>query len=119
MPNAFLWTLTNGALSRTVILWNKTVMIIVSNPGGRSVRMSAHEDHAHARAEALDYTEVEEGFGLTLGPVIGAKGWSALLDDIAMAHRLYLIGQQQEALLVVAQRVARGIIDTGEVLHHV
>lgn len=116
MPDIFLWTLSDGPYSRTIILWDRTVIVIVGNPGGRSVKMSAHEDHVHARDEALDHTETEEGFGLTLTSAIGARGWSGLKHDITTAHKLYLIGRQQEALTALVQVIARQVIDEGTVL---
>jgi hypothetical protein len=113
---AYLWAMSDGPLTRTIILWSKTVIVIVGNPGGRSVMVTAHEDHAHARDAALEQTDGEEVFGLTLETVIAAEGWDELPITISSVQSLYLIGQQQQALMVLAQSIAREIIDTGKVL---
>ena len=88
MPDAFLWSMTDGPISRTIILWDKTVIDIISNPGGNSVRVTAHESHAHARDEALERTEGEETFGLTLDTMIGARDVVGMGTNVAQAHRL-------------------------------
>lgn len=107
--DAFMWTLVGVNLAeliglcRSVILWNKTVIVIDGSRPDFRIQVHACVDKAIAHELAIGATENAERNGMTVRSIYGCHGSGhEFRGKMAWAHRLYLAGQESALETTVA-----------------
>lgn len=109
MTNAFLWHMLGVdraamiGMARTIILWDKTVIVVDGSKPDFEIQVQAHATRIIAYNSALIETKEAEERGLAVKGIYGLRG---LGGDFAMnvtaAHRLFAQGAEKRLEAVVS-----------------
>jgi len=109
MTDAFLWHMVGVdrlrmiGKARSIILWDKTVIVIDGTRPDYKIHVTPLESPPVAHMVAILQTQAMEQRGLTVKSVYGLRGANGgFATNVATAHRFYLMRELESLELIVA-----------------
>lgn len=100
MTEGFMWRLEEGHRFKTIILWDKTIVMIYGKRSDRYIEVHNYPTPDDALAEGLRETEMSEKAGLELYRVYSCPGSGRLIDLVRDARVAYIRNTKEVGQIV-------------------